>query len=192
MPQNEKTPTIDDTIILIGPMNVGKSTTATLLAEKLDMPRIPMDTIRFDYYKEIGYSEEKAKALIDSGDYKGLLHYWKPFEAHAVERILADHQHCVIDFGAGHSVYDDDTLFARVEKALAPYKHVILLLPSPDLDQSVQILKARFTLDVEDMDIYDYFVKHPSNPKLAKATVYTDSKTPEQTCEDIIKLVKVT
>jgi ribosomal-protein-serine acetyltransferase len=35
-----------------------------------------------------------------------------------------------IDFGAGHSVYEDEELFARVQQALAPYPWVILLLPS--------------------------------------------------------------
>jgi hypothetical protein len=39
---------------------------------------------------------------------------WKPLEAYAVERILADHQHAVIDLGGGHSVQEDPTLFARV------------------------------------------------------------------------------
>ena len=74
----------------------------------------------------------------------GLLNYWKPFEAQAVEPALTDYQG-VIDFGAGHSVYEDETLLARVQKALAPYPNVILLLPSPDLDESVAIVNARFS-----------------------------------------------
>ena len=48
---------------------------------------------------------------------------WKPLEAYAVERILADHQHAVIDLGGGHSVQEDQILFARVRFSLAPVRN---------------------------------------------------------------------
>ena len=112
----------------------------------------------------------------------------KPFEAHAVERLLADHQDCVIDFGAGHTVYEDETLFARVEAALQPYANVVLLLPSPDLEESVRILRTREDWDgmADGFDFQEHYVKHPSNYRLAKHTVYTKGKTPAETCDEII------
>lgn len=57
---------------------------------------------------------------------------WKPFEAYAVERMMADRPLAVIDFGAGHSVFEDETLFERVRVALEPFPNVVLLLPSAD------------------------------------------------------------
>lgn len=183
------------TIILIGPMCAGKSTVATLLAEKLNLPRYEIDEDRWTYYKEIGYDDAKASDVVKAEGMSGLLRYWKPFEAHAVERVLADHKDCVMDFGAGHSVYEDDGLFARVQQALAPYPNVILLLPSPDLDESTKILNDRFEkllqaesipLDPELLKVNEQFVKHPSNSKLAKITVYTEGKMPEETTAEII------
>ena len=88
--------------------------------------------------------------------------------------MLAEQTHCVIDFGAGHSVYEDTALFERVQQALAPYPHVVLLLPSPDLDESVRILSDR-NRDLPD-DIRhtnEHFIHHPSNAKLAQFTVYS-------------------
>lgn len=41
----------------------------------------------------------------------GVQKYWQPFEAYAVERLLAEHHNCIIDFGAGHSVYEHHVLF---------------------------------------------------------------------------------
>ena len=133
---------MDSTFILIGPMSAGKSTIAELLAEKLHRPHFSIDDERDKYYSEIGYDEVEVSRIAKSDQgMLGLLHYWKPFEADAVDRILSDHGDCIIDFGAGHSVYEDANLFSRVEHALAPYPNVILLLPSPDLDVWVGILK---------------------------------------------------
>jgi adenylate kinase family enzyme len=188
---------MDSTIILIGPMSAGKSTIGGLLAEKLGWPRYSLDEKRWEYYQEIGYDEAFADNIRQAEGMEGLLRYWKPFEAHAVVRILSDHSSGVIDFGAGHSVYEDDALFNRVQDALAAYPFVILLLPSPDLDESVEILNNRFVqmlaeeegieADSRTLQINEHFVKHPSNQLLAKKIVYTNGKTPDETCAEILQ-----
>jgi hypothetical protein len=128
----------------------------------------------------------------------GLIKYWKPFEVHAVERALSEYKNCVFDFGASHSVYEKEELFSRVQNALAPFDYVILLLPSPNLDESVKILNARFSkllerevgkVDPKLLDLNEHFVKHPSNRQLAKMTIYTEGKFPEETCDEILEKV---
>lgn len=176
-------------IILIGPIGTGKSTLSKLLAEKLGLPRRSMDDLRWDYYKEIGFDETVQKRIGDQEGFPGVYRYWKPFEAHAVERLLAEHHHCVIDFGGGHSVYEDEALFARIQQIMAPYPNVVLILPSPDLDESVQILKERNGDGVADgFDFHEHFVKHHSNHDLAKFVVYTKGKSPEETRDEILHL----
>ena len=81
---------INLTIILIGPMSAGKTTIGQLLAEKLGLASCELDEIRQDYYQEIGYDNALASEIANSQGIVGLLDYWKPFEAHAVERALAD------------------------------------------------------------------------------------------------------
>ncbi len=185
-----------NTIILIGPMSAGKSTIGALLAAALDLPQFSVDEHRWGYYAEIGYDEAEASRIAKSeAGMVGLLNYWKPFEAHTVERVLQDYPNHVIDFGAGHSVYEDAALFAKVQAALAPYPHVILLLPSPDLDESTRVLNERFSamviqyvpeVDPAVLRVNETFVKHPSNHRLAKIVVYTEGKTPEDTCAEIL------
>jgi hypothetical protein len=177
-------------IILIGPIRAGKSTLAKLLAERLGLPHYPMDAFRWKYYKEIGYDENLAKQICEKDGFLGLYWYWKPFEAYAVERILCEYSNCVIDFGAGHSVYEDDELFARVQQVLAPYDNIVLVLPSPDLDESVRILNERNGGFVRNgFDFNEHFVKHHSNHDLAKIVVYTEGKSPEETRDEILLLV---
>jgi shikimate kinase len=190
----------DSTIVLIGPMCTGKSTVAKLLADRLGIENFAVDDHRWGYYDETEYDKAKAARIIEGEGMVALLNYMKPFEAYAVEKILVEKRNCVIDFGAGHSVYEDEDLFQRVEKALAPLQHVVLLLPSEDLNESTRILNQRFTellrrevgrVDAGLLDLNEFFVKHPSNHKLAKYVVYTNGNSPEQTADEIVERLQI-
>jgi adenylate kinase family enzyme len=183
------------TIILIGPLGAGKTTVGHLLAKKLDLPFCSVDNVRSAYYERVGYDKTLASEIAASEQgIQGVLGYSKPFEVRMIEEILADH-HGIIDFGASNSVYDDSELFARIEKVLAPNPNVILLLPSPNVDETAEILKNRLTTMLieagkeftdELFALNEYFIKHPSNQQLAKLVVYTKGKTPEEICNELM------
>lgn len=180
---------MNDTVILIGPISSGKTAVAKLLAARLSRTRVAMDVLRYDYYQEIGYDEALAQRKLEEGGWWERYRYWKPFEAHAVERILADHPGTVIDFGAGHSVYEDETLFARVAAVLEPYPNVFLLLPTRDIEYSLQILSQRDEHSQQLVEVNRHFLEHHSNYDLAKEIVYTVDKLPEAVCDDIVALI---
>jgi hypothetical protein len=169
-------------VVIIGPVSVGKSTVAGLLADRLGWPKVSMDTECAVYYAEISFDRAVSDRRQQTDGVKAAYQYGKPFEAYAVERILADHKHAVIDLGGGHSVQEDPMLFARVRAALAPVRNVALLLPSPDPQESVRMLTER-RAPPEGFDWHRHFVTHPSNATLAKLIVYTQGQTPEQTCD---------
>jgi hypothetical protein len=180
-------------------MSAGKSTLAKKLARKLGVPRVELDEVRQRFYQEIGYNEKYASDIVGQEGMMSLIDYWKPFEAYAVERALQVFKDCVIDFGAGHSVYQDQDLFKRVEKALDPYQFVILILPSPDLDRSVEIVNQRFgellvnevgKVDPELLALNEHFVRHPSNHLLAKQTFYTEGRSAQKTTQAILDWIK--
>ncbi len=176
-------------IILIGPIGAGKSTLGELLSARLGLPQCSMDDHRWDYYKEIGYDGAIAQQKRQESGWS-LYQYWKPFEAYAVGRLLSDCHDCVIDLGAGHSVYEDASLFQQVKQALEPYPHVALLLPSADLDESISILNERNDYVPDGTpNINESFVRHPSNYQLAKLTVYTKGKTPTESCSEVLKRI---
>jgi len=184
----------ETTIILIGPICAGKSSVAEILAAKLGMTQYAMDDLRWELFADTDYDKNVARQLHEAGDTLGRLEYMKPFEVLAVERIVAEKRGGVIDFGAGHSVYKDEELLGRVERALTPVEYVILLLPSPDPDESTRVLNARFRemlerevgqVDEKLLALNEHFVRHPSNQRLAKLVVYTEGKTAEETAEEI-------
>ena len=48
-------------IVLIGPVRSGKSTLGKLLAQRLNLPQVSIDELRWRYYKEVGYDEALAR-----------------------------------------------------------------------------------------------------------------------------------
>jgi shikimate kinase len=171
--------------ILIGPIRAGKSTQGKLLAARLNVPQVSMDAIRWQYYEEIGWSREEQQRIMGEEGFGGVYRYWKRFEVYAVGRLLAEHRNCVIDFGAGHSVYEDDAQFARAQEHLAPYPNVVLLLPSADLDESVAIIEERDRFTIEGTDLNRFFTTHMM--KLARQVVYTEQQTPEETAREVMR-----
>jgi shikimate kinase len=171
-------------VVLIGPVAAGKTTVAALLAGRLGWPHVITDAVCGAYYAELGFDPAEPDGRQRSGGLWAAYRSWKPFEAYAVERILADHKDAVIDLGGGHSVQEDAELFARVEAALARVPNVVLLLPSPDPEESVRVLTRRRPPPA-DFDWHRHFVTHRSNRALAKLVVYTDDQTAEQTCDAV-------
>ena len=170
-------------------MGVGKSHISKLLAQKLGLQHVWVDALRFGYYEQIGYNYEEAERLREE---KGLLHglyqYWKPFELYAVERILAEYENCIFDFGAGHSVQEGER-FEKLRVLLADFPNVFFLLPSQDAQESVCFLMARKDIAEDDEDGKQrlrYFITHPSNFALAKQIIYVKDKTEEEICSEII------
>jgi adenylate kinase family enzyme len=181
----EQNGTLDQDIVLIGPPMAGKSTVAMLLAARLDRPQASLDVVGGPYYDELGFDHEFAGQIREQWGFMGLYRYLKPFEAHATVRFLEEYSG-VLDFGAGHSVYESRPLLEKVKAALTPERNVVLLLPLPDREASVQALERRPRFTLEGQDGLVYLLRHPAYARLAKHTVYTEGKRPEQTADEIL------
>lgn len=177
-------------IILIGPMATGKSNVANILANKIAIPRIPMDRVRWYYYLKDGFNIETEKAL---PSFRERMAYWKPFEVKAVHRIINEFAESIIDFGAGHSYYTDELQFIEVQEVLRPLPNVFLLLPSPDKERSLEICNKRLEekngcpLDKTEIEANRDFIFHSSNYRLAKHIIYSENKTPEDVATEVIR-----
>ena len=173
-------------VVLIGPMGAGKSTLAALLAARLGVPHVGADALSGGYFARLGYDEAYARRTIGR-DFRAIMEYRRPFAASLVEHLLAGYSDCVFDFGAGHVQHDDPALAGRVEQALAPFANVVLVLPSPDRDESIRVLRERrgpLVFDGFDLDAYAW--DHPSYWRLATLSVYTAGRTPEACADEIL------
>ncbi len=97
---------MNTSILILGPMGVGKSTLAQGLSKKLDMPRCCVDQVQWEYFPSLGFDQERAKHLILT-DQIAFQEYSAPFLLSVVEKALQEHPDHIIDFGAGHAAYDE-------------------------------------------------------------------------------------
>lgn len=180
-----------DDIILIGPPMAGKSTLAQSLSVAMNLPAYNLDELRWGYMREIGYDKALDDEIRCRGGFLARALYWQLFGPYTVERFLAEHHNCIMDFGGGHTVYDSTEAQIRVKRALAPYPNVVLVLPSPDLDRSIEILNDRLAQEPVELnfDFSRHFVKHPANYELARHIIYTEGKSVDDSTDELLGLI---
>ena len=104
-----------------------------------------------------------------------------------LERVKKDGTYGIVDFGAGHSVYDDREIFERIKSMLKPFKNIVLLLPDKDEEKSLNIMKSRSTGDIRDNK---KFFESPCNKELATITVYGNNRQPLEIAEEVMQCIK--
>ena len=178
-------------ILFISPVRAGKSTIAYLIASQLKFPHISLDELRWGYYNEIGYDDELAKQIRAQGGFLALMFYRQLFDAHSVERVLSEYPEAVIDFGAGIGSFENQEHMEHIHALFGPIPNIFLLLPSPDIEESLMILRQRDVSPPVDLkfDINAHFLHHPGYRLLAKHIIYTNNKIPEQVCAEVVKLL---
>lgn len=178
-------------IILLGPPAVGKSTTAKLLAKKLNLKVVSLDDLCKSYYKEIGYNHKHMKDLWDKVGIMAAYQYGKIFDPYSIERVLEDCSNCIFDFGGGNNASGFNFELERMEKALKAYKNVVLLYPCPDKIEALKFVHKRKTFSEEQRELIEHIVKDESNFNFAKHTIFVKGKTPEQVCDEVLAKTQI-
>jgi len=182
--------TKEKTIILIGPVSVGKTTISTNLSKILKIPTASIDQYRLSYYKEIGYSENHKEEILDNLGWAGVYRYWKVFDSHSVVRFVEDFPNHILDFGGGSTVCEFPEEFDKIQKCFNPYANVFLLMPFEDRIESLKFLNKRTGWKMIGRNINRHIIENYANYKLAKHIIYTGEKNTEEICLEILKKYK--
>lgn len=169
---------LDKSILLIGPMGVGKSTISQALSKQLNLPIISLDNRKqlSNFYKQ----EQNFDNL-------------KEFEFYLMSSVLTSlKEPAIIDFGAGHSVYENPLIFYETKKIISRFKNVELILPSKQIDESIKIIidhlrKRGNNINQEIIDRNEHFLTFPSNYSLATHIIYTNNLKVEEIVNEIIQ-----
>jgi len=177
------------TIILSGPVGVGKTTVGRLAATLLDMPFTDLDEERERLYAQTDYSETKAELQYALHGIEGWYRYQKPYELLSVEHILQERGGSLIAFGAGQSVYETDEQRRAFRALVAPVKHSFLLLPYPGLSESLDFLSGRFE-DKNEQTLNRILLPQMLKQPFAAHTVFTAEKTAQRVAGEIAGIVR--
>ena len=180
-------------IVIIGPMGVGKTSVSTIIAERLHLAYVDVDELRWDFFfAQPDFDNNAVKALYQRGDTEAAFAYMKPFEARYAAHILQQYTSAVFDFSAGYTVYADDALFTSVQASLAPYKHVVFLRYSADPQESLAALQTRHAEAPEALyaALNKQFIESPCNGMLATLTVDTKHKIIDQVADEVIAAIR--
>ena len=174
-------PTVaQNSILIIGPMGTGKSTIARMISMNLNMPQISLD------------NREQLKQFYSN---KKSFNNFKDFEFYLTGSVLTSlSKPCVIDFGAGHSIYENLIMFHEMSKLISKFANVVYMIPSKNKEESMEILNSRVLqrnkkLTSQTLNDNRHFISMPCNEQLATMIQYTKDKTPEQISKEILEKV---
>lgn len=168
-----------NSIILIGPMGVGKSTISEELHKKNNLPKVSLDN------RNLLSSIYSEREKFDN---------FKDFEFYLTTRVLSSlKQPAIIDFGAGHSIYENPLMFIEMKKFLSRFQNIVYLIPTQDKETSINIINQRLIdkrgANNHQLNDNRHFVYSPCNESLATITEYTLNKSPEEISNDIIEQI---
>ncbi|MEV5448735.1 hypothetical protein HUT15_06145 [Streptomyces sp. NA03103] len=101
-------------------------------------------------------------------------------------RAVADHLDAVVALDAGHTSYTDHQHLVTVRTALSRCRDVVRLLPSPNRDVSLTVLRRRCTASkgrswiIDGHDFLAHWLDDPGTEQVATQTIYTRDETPAQ------------
>lgn len=172
---------LSNSIIFIGPMCSLKSSTSNMMSRILNMSRISLDNT--ETLKE--YYDKKS-------EFKDV----KDFEFYLTSSVLTNlKKPAIIDFGAGHSVYEDPIMFYEFQKLMSRFSNVVYMIPSLDKEESIQILNERLLdrnskITTEFFEANRHFVNIPCNEEVSTIREVTSRKDTQEICDEIISKIQ--
>lgn len=175
-----------DRVVLLGPIAAGKTTVGRLLAARLGCEFHSLDAHELRYSEAAGFDLAEARRRFAAGGYHAEYAYRRAFFARGVLAFLAEFQEGILELGGGHPVVPDPGEQARIADALRPLPNVVLLMPREDLEESLEILRGRLGPEAARVDPNRIFMGDGVLEGLARHTVLTDGRTPEEVCEAVL------
>ena len=178
---------MNKTIVLTGPIGVGKSTLAKLLGNDLGLEVCTYDKIKDEYRYKIGLSRDKALEINKNEGAYAMIQYMNEYKSQILEPIIRDYPNHIIDLGAGAHSFDEPHQIERARDAFNLVDEVILLIPSKDLEINIKSLPGF----KENWEVNTYLIMHPTNKLFSTKTVYTHKKTPEEVLRDTKQILEI-
>jgi hypothetical protein len=162
-----------DTIILLGPLGVGKSTQAKLMSDRTDQEVASYDAVKLALLEKEGFDLEECRRIRDEEGMYAMWQYGNSFSIKTIPQFISKNNNKIIDLGAADHCFDEPEQAEQIFKLFEPYLNIFLLMPSTDLATSINTLPG-----IKDgRQLNTYFIMHPANDLIPKHCIYTNGKS---------------
>ena len=162
-------------IVLIGPSGAGKTSVAEEISKDTGLRRFSIDSIT----KNDGPSGFISR-------FESLDDYNLAMTKAFIERAETGDVSGVIDFGAGHTFYEDPKKLEEAKKIFSRFKNVIFLCPSCNITESLDIMEETSKGDTSNNKKY---LTSRCYRELSNMTVYWNGRGPKTIAKDIIRFI---
>lgn len=187
----------NDSIILIGPLGTGKSFLGEKISNVTNLHNHPVDKLKWYYRHQNGYNLSKSTQILKEHGFEALIKYAQQFFGAKEIKHLLEKFKGVVDLGASDTHFQSLAQLQELNEVLSPYKNVFLILPSKEIEKSIDILKSRLlkryendTLKSPVIDSYlrmnEIFVKSETTKMLAKKIIYTENRSVNDIVQEIL------
>lgn len=188
-------------IVLFGPFCAGKTATATILSERLNISHYQVDRIKWYYHFKNDFRWNKANKIYNETGFLSVIEYMQStFRIQDLINLITEFDKGILDFGA-YEAYQELPNLHLLKAALS--NHVkILVIPSINVNTNIDILNARLISRVQAghciypqaLDDYLYlnekFINHESNVLLPDHVIYTKNLSETEVCDEIFRRIK--
>lgn len=212
-------------IVIIGPSGVGKTTVAQIISNNLGFKHIDSDACKMFLYnnpvinKDIKIKLKRANKQTfkycrrNIKHQKGLSIQEKRrliLKTYIVNRMTIQgsiniqfikwitnkvDRDFILDLAPIHSIYSNKDKKEEFLKIMNKYEHIFYLVPSENIQESLDILRDRRTFEEEKDNIIQeeankYFLETGFFKKIATNTIYTNNKNPNEIAEVLLEEYK--
>lgn len=173
-------------IVLAGPIGVGKTPIAEIIAERLGIEHILLDAAD-ECRRKVGWREEEYLRLLSQFGYLAAFTYNARFSVPLIQCLTSEYPCAVLDCGGDDLVGWTDEQRIEIKEGLAALgiSHVAGILPF----RSIAKTRSYFAAQPHRSKIDELLLQNPSYWQLANKIFYTKGLALEPVAEAILKWV---
>jgi shikimate kinase len=187
----------DGHIVLVGPIGVGKTPVAEMVAERLSIERVELDLAE-EYRRQVGWNEKEAWRLAEEG-YVARFEYEAQFSVPLIERLMEEYPSAIFDCGGLDLVGWTDEQRDEIKDGLTVLglKHIAAILPFSDIDKCRSYYASHYaSRDASRYATWNFIramneslIENPSYKQIANEVFYTEDRELEPVGSAIIDWV---
>lgn len=182
-------------IILMGPLAVGKTTLACHLGYKYGLEILTCDELVYEFMKNQGIPRTYFQTVVKEYGIDRAMREYEDVCVKFITKLLQEVEQkekmVIVDFGGNQTLFRNNNNFEMVNNEMQKFDNTILLIPDYDEEWSINFLIKR-TIAPKYEDQNRAILYSDCNKKLAKHLLYTKTMRDDEVFNQVDYLLRKT